>query len=51
MEIIVDLISLTILEIALGIDNVIFISIIISTLPKEYHHKARNLWLIMAFIL
>jgi len=51
MEIIVDLISLTILEISLGIDNVIFISIIISTLPKEYHHKARNLWLIMAFIL
>jgi len=51
MEIIVDLISLAILEIALGIDNVIFISIIISNLPKEYHDKARNLWLIMAFIL
>ncbi len=51
MEILIDLVSLTILEIALGIDNVIFISIIISNLPKEYHNKARNLWLLMAFIL
>lgn len=51
MEVLVDLVSLTILEIALGIDNVIFISIIISGLPKEYHDRARNLWLIMAFVL
>lgn len=51
MEIIIDLVSLTILEIALGIDNVIFISIIISNLPNEYHNRARNLWLFMAFVL
>ncbi len=51
MDFIIDLLSLTILEIALGIDNVIFISIIISNLPKEYHERARNLWLFMAFIL
>ncbi len=51
MEFLIDLISLTILEIALGIDNVIFISIIISNLPQKYHDKARNLWLFMAFIL
>lgn len=51
MEILIDLVSLTILEIALGIDNVIFISIIIGGLPPEHHKKARNLWLLMAFVL
>ena len=39
------LLTLTVLEIVLGIDNVIFISIIVSKLPKAQQGKARTLGL------
>ncbi|MFN3952290.1 MAG: TerC family protein [Thermaurantimonas sp.] len=48
MEIAASLITLTVLEIVLGIDNIIFISILSSKLPKEQQAKARQLGLILA---
>jgi predicted tellurium resistance membrane protein TerC len=39
-----------ILEIILGVDNVIFVSIIINRLPKEKHKKARLFWVVMGSI-
>lgn len=44
------LLTLTILEIVLGIDNVIFISILSSRLPKEQQARARFLGLAVAMI-
>jgi predicted tellurium resistance membrane protein TerC len=46
-----SLLTLSLLEIALGIDNVIFVSIIIGKLPDEQHAKARRFWIIGALIL
>lgn len=42
------LITLTVLEIVLGIDNIIFISIMSARLPHELQHKGRQLGLLMA---
>jgi predicted tellurium resistance membrane protein TerC len=47
---IVPLLTLTLLEIVLGIDNVIFISILAGKLPKEQQAKARQTGLLLAFI-
>ncbi len=47
----VSLITLTFLEIVLGIDNIIFISIIADKLPKGQQRKARNLGLSIALIM
>jgi predicted tellurium resistance membrane protein TerC len=44
----ISLFTLTILEIILGIDNVIFISIVSSKLPVEIQAKARNIGIMMA---
>lgn len=41
---------LVILEIVLGIDNVIFVSIIINRLPDKDHKRARFAWMIMGII-
>ncbi|MDQ6902184.1 MAG: TerC family protein [Bacteroidota bacterium] len=41
---------LVILEIVLGIDNVIFVSIIINRLPEEKHKKARLFWIVQGMI-
>lgn len=49
--ILISLITLTFLEIVLGIDNIIFISIIANKLPKEQQAKARNLGLTLALIM
>ncbi len=46
----ISLITLTFLEIVLGIDNIIFISIVASRLPKEEQGKARNIGLILAMV-
>ncbi len=51
MDQIIALISLIALEAVLGIDNVIFISIVAGKLPKEQQKKARNLGLILAGIM
>ena len=50
-EIWISLITLTVLEIVLGIDNVIFISILASKLPKEQQARARNLGLTLAMVI
>lgn len=42
------LVVLSLLEIVLGIDNIIFISIVTDKLPKEQKRKARNLGLTLA---
>lgn len=47
-EVWIALITLTVLEIVLGIDNIIFISIVASKLPKEQQPKARKLGLFLA---
>ena len=46
----VALLTLTFLEIVLGIDNIIFISIATSKLPKEEQKKGTNIGLILAMI-
>ncbi len=46
----ISLLTLTLLEIVLGIDNIIFISILSGKLPKEQQAKARRLGLGLALI-
>jgi predicted tellurium resistance membrane protein TerC len=46
----ISLLTLTLLEIVLGVDNVIFISILAGKLPKEQQAKARQLGLGLALI-
>ena len=47
----VALLTLTFLEIILGIDNIIFISLAASKLPKEHQKKATNIGLTLAMII
>ena len=47
---IISFFILVILEIILGVDNVIFVSIIISRLPKGKHKKARLAWVVMGSV-
>ncbi len=49
-ESLVALLTLTVLEIVLGIDNIIFISILSGKLPKEQQNKARLTGLALAMI-
>jgi predicted tellurium resistance membrane protein TerC len=44
----ISLLTLTFLEIVLGVDNIIFLSIISAKLPPEQQPKARNIGLILA---
>src|SRR5688572_29926991 len=46
----ISLVTLTLLEIVLGIDNVVFISILAGKLPKEQQKKARQLGLMLALV-
>ncbi len=46
----VGLLTLTILEIVLGIDNVVFISILAGKLPAGQRSKARNIGLMLAML-
>lgn len=46
-----SLLTLTVLEIVLGIDNVIFISILVGKLPKDQQAKARQLGLGLALLM
>lgn len=46
----VALLTLTFLEIILGIDNIIFISITTSKLPKESQKRATNIGLLLAMV-
>lgn len=47
----ISLLTLTFLEIVLGIDNIIFISIVSDRLPKESQKKARSIGLLLAIIM
>lgn len=47
----ISLLTLSILEIVLGIDNIIFISIIAGKLPKNRQGKARTIGLMLALIM
>ena len=42
----VSLLTLTVLEVVLGIDNVIFVSIIMGRLHKSKQLQARRLWMV-----
>lgn len=46
-----SLLTLTFLEIVLGVDNIIFISIASSKLPKDQQKKATNIGLVLAMVL
>ena len=46
----IALVTLIALEIVLGIDNIIFIAILVGRLPKEQRQKARILGLSLAMI-
>ena len=50
-DLIIVFFTLFVLEIVLGVDNVIFISILASKLPKEQQAKARNLGLTLAMLI
>ena len=47
----IALLTLTFLEIVLGIDNIIFISIAANKLPEEKQKKATNIGLVLAMVL
>ncbi|MCF8256352.1 MAG: TerC family protein [Flavobacteriales bacterium] len=46
----IALLTLTFLEVVLGIDNIIFISIVSNRLPEEKQARARNLGLLFALV-
>ncbi len=50
-EVWLSLLTLTFLEIVLGIDNIIFIAIAAGKLPKEEQGKATNVGLVLAMVL
>jgi predicted tellurium resistance membrane protein TerC len=50
-ELVVALVTLTVLEIVLGVDNVIFISILSGKLPKAQQRRARRVGLMAAMIM
>ena len=51
MEQVIALLTLILLEVVLGLDNVIFISIVAARLPQHQQKKARRLGLILAMVL
>lgn len=46
VDALISLLTLTVLEIVLGIDNVIFVSILIGRLERSQRLKARRIWMI-----
>ncbi|OQP56149.1 TerC family protein [Niastella populi] len=51
MELVVALLTLILLEVVLGIDNIIFISIVTARLPVQQQKKGRRLGLILAMVM
>lgn len=47
---IISFLILVLLEIILGVDNVIFVSIIVNRLPKQLHKKARLFWVVIGSV-
>src|ERR1051325_8771619 len=50
-EALIALLTLTLLEIVLGIDNVIFIAILVGKLPESMRNKARKIGLSLAMLM
>jgi len=50
-EAIIALMTLTALEVVLGIDNIVFIAILSNKLPKELQNKARRIGLVGAMVM
>src|SRR3954468_4240237 len=50
VQALISLITLAALEIILGIDNVIFVSIIMGRMPKDQRKRARTFWMIFGII-
>lgn len=50
LDIIFSLLTLTVLEIVLGVDNLVFLSIISSKLPKQQQQRARRWGLTLAWV-
>ncbi|MBB6609933.1 TerC family protein [Pontibacter sp. Tf4] len=46
----ISLLTLTFMEVVLGIDNIVFISIIVARLPKEQQGKGRTIGLALALV-
>jgi predicted tellurium resistance membrane protein TerC len=46
----VSLLTLTFMEIVLGIDNIIFISIVVNRLPREQQKRGRSIGLLLALL-
>lgn len=51
MEGLMSLLSLTLMEILLGIDNVIFVSIVMSRLPKDETKRASLIWMVNGILM
>ena len=51
MELIIALVTLILLEVVLGIDNIIFISIVTARLPEHQQKKGRRLGLLLAMLM
>lgn len=51
MELIIALVTLILLEVVLGIDNIIFISIVTDRLPAHQQKKGRRLGLLLAMLM
>lgn len=51
MEIIVALLTLIVLEVVLGIDNIVFISIVTARLPLHQQRKGRRVGLLLAMVM
>jgi predicted tellurium resistance membrane protein TerC len=51
MEVIIALLTLILLEVVLGIDNIIFISIITARLPADQQKKGRRVGLLLAMVM
>lgn len=47
----ISLVTLALLEIVLGIDNVIFVSIILGRMPQQKRLRARRLWMITGILM
>lgn len=50
LDVLFAFITLTALEVALGIDNIIFVSILANRLPKELRNRARRFGLLFALV-
>ena len=46
LDALISLLTLTVLEVVLGIDNVIFVSIIMGRMPKDQQLNARRVWMV-----